>query len=371
MSRSPSTIATLEKAGITEAQIDDVKDRTDLIEVFEKLYPEKDLRQEGHNLKTSCPFHTETNRHEFKLEPTKQQWFCWSGPCGGGDVFTLVMKTLHLPFIEAYKWLGGDQEITPEKKAQLQSERELRNVERERKAAEKELKITNLRTSIEAQQFWTKLSECMTHEQIAWWEKAGIPHDWQQYWGLGYSKDIGHDFYQHFYGFIPEMLQDPSHAEAYSIPYLLAGHFQTMQWRFTTPNGMGKYHFSAWLSSHAFITRPDLDFDSILVVEGAKKAMVTHILGTLAKMQVIGLPSENVIPNDILPVLQAAGSVWVLLDPDSWLKGWTAQHVATIGPNAYAVNLPGKIDDHLLAGNLTSRDLRGVLKRAQQMKRKA
>jgi hypothetical protein len=261
--------------------------------------------------------------------------------------------------------------LTEAEREKLHQERESRKAETEQKEIAQELKITSLRSAIEAQQFWMKLNANMTEEQIAWWEAAGIPAEWQTYWGLGYSHDIGHEFYQTFYGFIPEKLQDSDHAKAYSIPYLIAGHFQTMQWRFIEPNGMGKYHFSAWLSAHAFITRPDLGFDSILVVEGAKKAMVTHILGTLGKMQVIGLPSENVIPVKMLPVLQAARCVWILLDPDSWVKGWTARHVATVGSNAFAVNLPGKIDDHLIAGNLTAGDLRDLLKRAQQTLRRA
>lgn len=62
--------------------IDQVRDRTDIVEVISAYIP---LKKIGRNYKTTCPFHNEKTP-SFIVSPDKQIYHCFG--CGaGGNVF--------------------------------------------------------------------------------------------------------------------------------------------------------------------------------------------------------------------------------------------------------------------------------------------
>lgn len=81
--------------------IDQVRDRTDIVEVISGYIPLKKL---GRNYKANCPFHHEKTP-SFVVSPDKQIYHCFG--CGaGGNVFSFLMKTENVEFPEAVETLA-------------------------------------------------------------------------------------------------------------------------------------------------------------------------------------------------------------------------------------------------------------------------
>jgi len=88
-------------AGIPEHIIDQVRERTDIVEVVSKYIP---LKKAGRNYKAVCPFHHEKTP-SFMVSPAKQIFHCFG--CGaGGNVFNFVMKYERLEFPETVRDLA-------------------------------------------------------------------------------------------------------------------------------------------------------------------------------------------------------------------------------------------------------------------------
>ena len=81
--------------------IDQVRDRTDIVEVISGYIPLKKL---GRNYKTTCPFHNEKTP-SFVVSPDKQIYHCF-GCNAGGNVFSFVMKYENIEFPEAVEMLA-------------------------------------------------------------------------------------------------------------------------------------------------------------------------------------------------------------------------------------------------------------------------
>jgi len=88
-------------SSIPEYIIDQVRDRTDIVEVVSRHIP---LKKAGRNYKAVCPFHHEKTP-SFMVSPAKQIYHCFG--CGaGGNVFNFLMKYERLEFPEAVKELA-------------------------------------------------------------------------------------------------------------------------------------------------------------------------------------------------------------------------------------------------------------------------
>jgi hypothetical protein len=173
------------------------------------------------------------------------------------------------------------------------------------------------------------------------WREAGVSDNWQDYWGLGYTPDLWAK---------PDR---PGLGPALVIPYrTLDGRVVTAQYRFRHVNGRGKYIFHPHLGAVAFIARHDLPFDQVLVVEGAKKAAVAHVQGTQARVQVIGMPSENNVGGkEIEEKLVNARRIWWWPDPGSKACAWAIKHIQRLGlqGKTQLVRFSQKVDDALLS----------------------
>lgn len=86
---------------IPEKVIDQIRDRTDIVEVLSAYIP---LKKTGRNYKAPCPFHHEKTP-SFVVSPDKQIYHCFG--CGaGGNVFSFLMKHENLEFPEAVEMLA-------------------------------------------------------------------------------------------------------------------------------------------------------------------------------------------------------------------------------------------------------------------------
>ncbi|MBI4335403.1 MAG: DNA primase [Candidatus Omnitrophica bacterium] len=88
-------------AGIPEHIIEQVQDRTDIVEIIGGYMP---LKKAGRNFKANCPFHHEKTP-SFMVSQDKQIFHCFG--CGaGGNVFNFLMKYERLEFPEAVRALA-------------------------------------------------------------------------------------------------------------------------------------------------------------------------------------------------------------------------------------------------------------------------
>jgi len=89
-------------AKIREEDIDDLRERADLVEVVSAYTPLK--RSGGNTSKGLCPFHSEKTP-SFTVDAAKGLWHCFG--CGeGGNVYHFIQKVESLTFPEAVEWLA-------------------------------------------------------------------------------------------------------------------------------------------------------------------------------------------------------------------------------------------------------------------------
>jgi DNA primase len=115
---------------IPEEIIQEIRDRTDIVEVVSSYLP---LKRSGANNQGLCPFHSEKTP-SFNVNSTRQIFHCFG--CGvGGNVFTFLMRMEGLVFPEAVRRLGAksgvtvpDTEMTPAEDQRRQEQEKLARI---------------------------------------------------------------------------------------------------------------------------------------------------------------------------------------------------------------------------------------------------
>jgi len=102
--------------------IDEVKERTDIVEVISSYIQ---LNKSGRNYKALCPFHSEKTP-SFVVFPDSQRWHCFGACSEGGDVFSFVMKQERWDFRTALEELARQAgvELRPPTPAQKKAAEE-------------------------------------------------------------------------------------------------------------------------------------------------------------------------------------------------------------------------------------------------------
>ena len=91
------------KYSIPDSVIDEVRDRTDIVEAVSQSVT---LKKVGKNFKGLCPFHSEKTP-SFTVSPEKRIYHCFG--CGaGGNVFKFVMETQNISFVHAVRQFAED-----------------------------------------------------------------------------------------------------------------------------------------------------------------------------------------------------------------------------------------------------------------------
>ncbi len=105
--------------------VDDVKARTDIVDLIQSRVP---LKKAGRNFKANCPFHNE-NTPSFIVFPERGSWHCF-GACGtGGDAFSFIQRADNLTFSEALSRLAERAGVTiPDNRRQDEAQRKQNDV---------------------------------------------------------------------------------------------------------------------------------------------------------------------------------------------------------------------------------------------------
>ena len=110
--------------------IDEVKERTDIVEVVGRYVA---LKKSGRNYKALCPFHNEKTP-SFFVFPDTGTWRCFGACSVGGDVISFIEKKENMIFADALRMLGQsvgvdvDKDQDPKVLSRLNQLRELNQV---------------------------------------------------------------------------------------------------------------------------------------------------------------------------------------------------------------------------------------------------
>ena len=222
---------------------------------------------------------------------------------------------------------------------------------------------------LQSQPFWREWHTHMTEQGRKLWHKAGIDDSLINIHKLGFTTS-----------------RYESCGGALTIPYLHYDGIQTLQFRLLEPpGGDDKYRFLQGTRSTWFHAWPNDEIEGVvLVVEGAKKALVTwRTIATLDQftyrgrdVKIIATPSKHV-PNHMLDELEKAELVIWLLDPDAYVKQGKTQQSALLR-NAKAVGLPKsrivrtvmKIDDMIVEHKLKGATVQNMVRQASPISRR-
>jgi DNA primase len=170
-----------------ENTLQEVKDAADILEVVGETVS---LKKNGVNYKGLCPFHSEKTP-SFSVSPSRQYFHCF-GCSEGGNVFTFVMKSQNMTFVEAVKYLANRYNIVLPEKALSPQEQE--------KSRQKEVIYEINRLA--AQAFHKYLLESPKAEQARQYIKGrAIPEEIIEAFELGYAPDGWHFLRQALHDF--------------------------------------------------------------------------------------------------------------------------------------------------------------------------
>lgn len=258
-----------------------------------------------------------------------------------------------------FEWADQDERPDPVKIAQARKlQATYAQAEAERIAA----KVQALQEAA----YWRGWHDAMSQQQRALWHEQGIIDFMIDYYSLGFCPDHR---YQH------EGRQ--YHSPTMTIPHYREGwELANVQHRLLLPaDGAGKYRQMAGLPAAMFRTEPDEALSgAVLVVEGAKKAIVTYThLGPRPlgfNMQIVGVPSKTP-GGEMLGQLVDCEPVYLALDPDAYtaVKGTGRPAINRLAEllgreRVRVVKLPCKPDDLLTRYKGTAEDLRHFLRQA-------
>ena len=82
-----------------------IKEKSDIVEVYQLLHPNLKIVEKGDFI-TAQAFCHDDQRPSLSINKKKQVYFCHVDQ-EGGDVLTLVMKSLGVSFLEALNWLNN------------------------------------------------------------------------------------------------------------------------------------------------------------------------------------------------------------------------------------------------------------------------
>jgi hypothetical protein len=288
-----------------------------------------------------CPFH---NDRTPSFHVYEQNYFCFG--CGAkGDVFDWLAYWQKRPLADILKGQQSDPATELERKIEYAKHAQER-LQEEIDRAEAVLK--DLRES----HVWDKYYEQQTEWSHRWWEHAGIPPSFQDWWKLG---------------FIPDYCCGEHHTPAMTIPIWDIGwECINIRMRLVNPPETGdKYRpYKAGLPAPMFIADPDKPLKGkTLVCEGEKKAAVSFITADDPDLQVVGLPGKS-SSSRLLEKLKDCEPLYLCLDPDADPVGMATELGAD---RTRIIRLPLKIDDIILDNGLGKEWMVSLLKQARKM----
>ena len=155
---------------IPDEKIEEIRSANDIVDVIAAHVP---LKKRGKNFIARCPFHQEKTP-SFTVSAEKQMYHCFG--CGkGGNVFTFVMETEKVSFVEAVRTLAQKAGIViPESEAQYEQSNEIENLYNACRFA--------------GLYFYTNLTKTDEgRSALEYFHTRGFSDDTMRVFGLGYS----------------------------------------------------------------------------------------------------------------------------------------------------------------------------------------
>lgn len=328
-----------------------------------------------------CPKCGGTDRFHFLAG---KGWFCRKctgdpSVAGWHDAIDLVMLVHGVNFMTAYEMLsaGGLPELTAEELAEREARQRqsLAELEAEREKRRKELDDSR------AWEVYHQNLDKLGGRYL--WHERGLTDEWIDYYKVGFceSRQFHYGKGEVYTGasltiptFHTELTADGTPVyRCVSLVHRVFGDNPPCGKYRPHTSGLGKVLFRADLSG------PEIN-GPVLLVEGEIKAMVaySHIQDDVLKWQNQGygsplLGSLNVVGHagagfkrEAAEELSGASKIWVCFDPDATREAEAAAAVLGV-ERCKIVELPGKIDDMILEGSLTTADLYEILTNARSI----
>jgi hypothetical protein len=347
--------------------INDILNKSDLISYVERASGGQ-LTKTGGRYSCSCPLHNGDNQTAFSVyfEGGRWKWHCFSRDCGSGDAISFV-EAWQYPnepdkrqrFKLACEWISnGTIGDTAAMYASAEERARAAIVEAEAAEQRKQARIRELQSEDRHLQYKNNLREW----SIEKWNQAGLDEGMQDFFTLGSCDDFSY--------WIGDM---EYHTPTLTIPYFdekMA--VQQIQHRLVNPKQpKDKYRPDrTGIPTPIYLTIPAMGFDGgmIVVVEGAKKAMVTWSRLNEIDFQVIGVPTQN--DYVYLKELLKGKSPIVIPDP----RGNTRNEKVLQKPydlaretNGTVLHLSEKVDDYLIETGLSSDKFYNLLKQSRKV----
>lgn len=87
-----------------------IKQHMDIDRLLEH-YDFDHVHTDGEMIRSCCKIHGGNNPNAFVISRETGLWYCFTGGCGAGDMFTLVQKMEKIEFKDAVNWLANFYEI--------------------------------------------------------------------------------------------------------------------------------------------------------------------------------------------------------------------------------------------------------------------
>lgn len=314
----------------------------------------------GNRYACACPLHGGDNTTAFSIfyKDGRWLWNCFTGNCGGGDAIRFVEVWQGLKFKEACEWInGGAIEDAQGMKESAEARHAAALIEEQAAKERTEAR----RKELQVAEIHLRYHNNMTQYHKDEWTKAGIDEGMQAFWTLGGCEDFTYKDAEQVY-----------HSPTLTIPiFAETRELLTIKHRLLNPhNPNDKYRpEKTGLHSHPFLAVPEMGFDGgmVLVMEGAKKAMVTWTRSD-SDWQCIGVDGQKMY-KPMVEVLRTVGKkVVVIPDPNSERNPNAiriAWHLAKEIGGAM-VQVPAKIDDLILQSDMQQDQLYDLLKQARK-----
>lgn len=119
-----------------------LEEHVDVVRLLEHYDFDK-MRNEGVMIRSCCKLHGGNNPSAFVINSETGLWYCHTGTCGGGDIYTLVQVMEECSFSDAVKWVAeffgvniGDLQIIERKDKHLKEMRAWVKVMQSRKKSD-------------------------------------------------------------------------------------------------------------------------------------------------------------------------------------------------------------------------------------------
>jgi hypothetical protein len=191
------------------------------------------------------------------------------------------------------------------------------------------------------------------------WRRRGVCDSLQDFWQLGYDK--AHRFWRDGGEFSAETLAIPIFGQNWSplnIKHRLV----------SPPADYSKYRYELSGVTDGLLWRAEPDTDltgHVIAVEGEIKAMVTAERAGVAVGRIVGMPGTNPAPA-IVAQLKQAGRVTLVMDPGAKAQGLRLAKAIGI-ERCWMLVPPQKIDDGILAAQMTGREVVMMLRSATRL----